>query len=184
MDRYPSINSFVTDCVLCCCRCPYRRCFSCLWSLSCSCPFGCTRFYCFFSDEVGPLRKFHFSFHMWNTYRIGTFSHMKFSFHVWNRNIFTHEIPNSHVKLTGSKFLMWSLGVRSIYFTYEMRFSLTKINLKHEIFISHKELKQFTYERLFSFVKLNVELLKGLELNFMNIAEKWTFRYLVKGLGS
>ena len=45
---------------------------------------------------------------------------MKFAFHMWNVNIFTYEIPNSHVKWPGSKFRMWNVGVRNRNFMCEM----------------------------------------------------------------
>ena len=41
-----------------------------------------------------------------NVKNIGTFLHMKFSFHILNQDVFRYEMPNSHVKLRGSKFQM------------------------------------------------------------------------------
>ena len=58
-------------------------------------------------------------------------------------DIFTYDV---HVKLTGPKFHIGYLGVRNMYFIFEME------GLQ-EIFISHMKLKQFTYEKLFSYVK-------------------------------
>ena len=75
-----------------------------------------------------PSRKFQMSF-----------SHVKFSLHIWNGNVLTYEIANSYVKLTGSEFRMWNLGIQNNCFTYEMEDSHVKINFTYEIFISQME---------------------------------------------
>ena len=62
-------------------------------------------------------------------------SHVK---NIWNGNVFTCEIPISHVKRTGSKFQVWNLGVGNIYFMYEMGHSHMKINFTHGIEIIHE----------------------------------------------
>ena len=64
-------------------------------------------------------------------YGIGTFSHSKFSLQILNGNVFT----------------------------YEMEPSQMKINFTCEIFISHKELKQFTNDILFPNVKIKGKFL-------------------------
>ena len=40
--------------------------------------------------------------------------------YTWNWNIFTPEIPSSHVKCAGSKFQLWNQRVRNICFTYKI----------------------------------------------------------------
>ena len=90
-------------------------------------------------------KKFHISFQMWKAYGIGTFSHVKFSFHIWNGSVFICKIPNSHVKWTGSKFHMWNVGIRNMYFTCEMENSHVEINFTYDIFISHIALKQVAW---------------------------------------
>ena len=83
-------------------------------------------------------------------------SHMK---NIWKWNIFTYEIPNSHVKWTGSKFHRGNLWVQDMCFTYKIEDSSVKINFTYEIFISRMELKQFTYGILFLYVRLSVKFL-------------------------
>ena len=112
-------------------------------------------------SAIFPYENFRCNFTCRKTYEIRTFKRMKFSFHLWNWDVFTYEIPNSHVKSTVSKFHMWNHGVRYIYIAYELEHAHMKIYFTYKIFISDMKLKQFTYEILFSYVKWHVKFCKG-----------------------
>ena len=89
--------------------------------------------------SVCPNKNFRCRF-KYEKHWIGTFSHMKFRFHIWNGNVFTYEVPNSNMKLTGSTFH------GNMHFICEIERTRMKINFTYEIFILHMKLKQFAYE--------------------------------------
>ena len=118
------------------------------------------------TSQVKNIWTWHI-FLKWNflfTYEMRTFSHMK--------------TPNSHVKWTDSKFHVWNLGQRNMYFAYEMEDLLMKIHFTYDIFISHMELKQFTYEILFFIYKMTCAIsVRAIQVHGCSCGCRWSMGF-------